>query len=173
MTAFKSWLAKFLKIQQLTALCGYRPALPHHCYTWISMARCPFVVGRWFCLTSPFHTQFPSFLMDSGLGQVTEALVFSGRYAGYQFRGIQEAQLWEEFPAIQSPQKERSCLRLTVSFSSPKSFKGLFSPPAWGIPTPPASVVITLWINYWQRHLLSHCSFPHCWQSSGFLLVSF
>ena len=97
MTAFKSWLAKFLKIQQLTALCGCRLALPHHCYTWISMARCPFVVGKWFCLPSPFHTQFPSFLMDSGLGQVTELPAFSGRYAGYQFRGIQEAQLGHDW----------------------------------------------------------------------------
>lgn len=92
------------------------------------MALCPFVVASDFA-SQALCTQCPSFLMDTGLGQVTEAPSFRGQYAGYQFRGIQEAQLWEKFSAIQSPQKERSCLRLTVSFSLPKSFKGSFPPP--------------------------------------------
>lgn len=112
--------------------------------------------GKWFCLTSPLHTQCPSFLMDTGLGQVTEAPSFSGQYAGYQFRGIQEAQLWEKFSAIQSPQKERSYLRLTVSFSSPKSFKGSFPPPVWGIPHPTPN----LSRNYTLDKLLSDAQTP-------------
>lgn len=96
----------------------------------------------------------PSFPGDGGLGQVIEAPAFNGWYAGYQFRGIQEARLWEIFLLVSPPCSGKKIL--LGAFSSPQSFKGSRSShfPLRSEGRPPPPVVITLWINYTQMHKL-------------------